>query len=227
MANPDPSSWERESERKWGCFKPPCKTWKIWIQALYVQQQVGLWISLGSKYWINYYSSDAQMAWSFSLGCSQSSWGCCSSLHGVSFPVNVDWRIPSSLPFLSNLSCNSSTCLHLGITEKCLSDGDCSSPVSVSHRFTVPGCCFPFWILSSSHITRCLFEEFVLLFWDNVWKSLGFFMCGSSGWQFHDVSWQDSPFLTELTNLSLTMGWIEQCWLPEMLFSLGLMAQGC
>lgn len=126
----------------------------------------------------------------------------------------------SAFPFQSLM-------LHLGITEKCLSDGDCSSPVSVSHRFTVPGCCFPFWILSSSHITRCLFEEFVLLFWDNVWKSLGFFMCGSSGWQFHDVSWQDSPFLTELTNLSLTMGWIEQCWLPEMLFSLGLMAQGC
>lgn len=190
----------RESERKWGCFKPPCKTWKIWIQALYVQQQVGLWISLGSKYWINYYSSDAQMAWSFSLGCSQSSWGCCSSLHGVSFPVNVDWRIPSSLPFLSNLSCNSSTCLHLGITEKCLSDGDCSSPVSVSHRFTVPGCCFPFWILSSSHITRCLFEEFVLLFWDNVLKSLGFFMIYHG--KIH-LSWQNSPIcLSQWVELS-------------------------
>lgn len=167
------------------------------------------------------------MAWNFSLGCSQSSWGCCSSLWGVSFPVNVDWRIPSSLPFLSNLLSNSPTCLHLEIREKWLSDGDWSSPVSVSHRFIVPGCYSLFWILSSSHITRCLFEELVLLFWDNVLKSLGFLTCGSSGWQFHDVSWQDSPFLTELSNLSLTMDWIEQCWLPEMLFSLALMAQEC
>lgn len=59
---------------------------------------------IGSKYWMNYYPSDAHMAWNASLRCSQSSWGCCSSFPRVSFPAHVDWRIPSSLPFLPSLS---------------------------------------------------------------------------------------------------------------------------
>lgn len=149
------------------------------------------------------------MTLNFSLGCSQSSWGCCSSLPGVSFLGHVDWRIPSSLPFLSNL-------IQIFQVFALRDKGKVAQwwwleISSISQRFIVPVCCFLTWILSSSDITRWFFVEFVPLFWDKVLKSLGFFMCGSSGQQLDDLSWQDSPFLTELTNLPLKMDWIEQC----------------
>lgn len=133
-------------------------------------------------------------------------------------PRTCGLKNSSSLPFLSNLSSSSSTCLHLEEREKWLSDGDWRSAVSVSHRFIVPACfCSEFCHLRHYKVS---FWGVVPLFWDRVLRLLGV-----SGQQLDDVAWQDSPFLTDLTSLPHDgLNWA--VLLPETLFSLWLMAQG-
>lgn len=135
---------------------------------------------IGSKYWISYYPGDAQMAWNASLRCSQSCWGCCSSLPRVSFPGHVDWRIPSSLPFLPSLSpTHGRVCTWdkgkvaqwwwLQISRMCLSQIYCSWLLLPVLNFLI------------SDITRCPFEELCL--YSEILKRLGVSTCGSSGQQ--------------------------------------------
>lgn len=112
------------------------------------------------------------------------------------------------------ISFNPSTFLHLEIKRKWFSDGDWISLGSVSHRFIVPACCFLFWNLSSQALQGVF------------WRSCAFILRFWRGWGFSCVavlasrirSGQGSPFLTELTNLPLTMDGIEQCCSPKRCF---------
>lgn len=116
---------------------------------------------IGRKYWINYYPSDDQMAWNFSLGCSQSSWEWCYFL-GSFIPRTCGLKnsVKSAFPFQSLIQLFHLFALRgkgevaqwwrLEISSICLSQIDCSCLLLPVLNFVI------------SDITRCLFKELCL-----------------------------------------------------------------
>lgn len=159
---------------------------------------------IGSKYWISYYPSDAQMAWDASVRCSQSSWGavppfpefhCQDTWIEELLQVCLSFQSLTTLPWVCPWDKGKVVqWWWLAISRMSLTD--------------------LLFLPVASHSEFCHLRHYKVSCWGAVPLFWDF-----RGWGFPCVvalaskirSWQGSPFLTELTNLPLLVDWIEQC----------------